>query len=175
MVKKKKKGLDGRVGIVNNLTKGTSKGTAFDKWLKANGVELDPPKESGDLIQDIKNRTVWLQEREKVLEGYMVLYRSMKARGASVYGQLMELDAEILEKKRQLKLEGKSPLDDDSLERAEKRKFEMIKFLDRMKFDIEKTKADLYTKSVLKEDEDVLFTVDAEYAHKRDKDGLHKD
>jgi len=161
-------------GNDNALKKGCDQNTQFNKWLKANGIKLTPPPDTGDFIQDLNNRVRFIKEREKLLEGQIALYKSINARGHTVFGQLMELETDILTRRNNLKQEGKDPIDDKPLQDAEHRRFEMMKFLEKIKFDKDKAAVDFaIRKSTNDKDGDNLFEYDPEYVVKDNE--LHKD
>lgn len=158
-------------GSSNALKKGDNENTQFGKWLRSVGLELPaiPEPNTGSLVEDYKMKALVLKEREKLLEGYIMLYKSIGGRGATALGMLMELDAEILLRKDKVRSMGGDILEDASLQDAEKRKFEIIKFLDKLKFDKEKAYVELIATKADK-DEDFAFEYDAEYVQKVKKD-----
>ena len=154
----------------NAMTTGTTPGTKVREWAEQNGLILPKPEETGDLIKDIQantyNRLCQLEIMEKAVE----LYKVTSARGTRVFDELIALDVDITNRRSKLRSEGIDPLEDKHLQDALALKLDMMKFLEKIKWDKEREYVKLKSEKARSNKEfDDLFTIDAEYAYERDK------
>lgn len=169
MAKKKKKSVleeeDRNVRKSLGPLKNGNHSERFQKFLKRYDLDLPRPKETGDIIQDIKNAIAWREQRAKYLEVIVDFYKSTYARGMQIFDELIDLEDMIMKRRKKLEEEGIDPLEDEALQKALDRKFKMMQYLDKIKFDKEKFYVEQKIKDMkqINDGNDKLFVVEADY------------
>lgn len=129
----------------------------FQGFLKKHGISKKEIArfESGGLTEQMKFKIALLNEYNALTSVLLDYYKSTGARGLSMYDELVNLKSQILEREKYLRDQGKDPLEDTALRIAKNREFEIIKFLERIKFEKEK----IVVEDQLKKDRDsdILF------------------
>lgn len=170
MVKKKRKTSllretvrEGRISA--GLLKHGERSKLFQDFLKRYDLDIPRPKETGDIIQDIKNSIIWREQRAKYLEMIIDYYKSTYARGMQILDEIIQLDTDILKRTKYLESQGIDPLTDKDLMEARKQKFEMMKYLDKIKFEKDKFVIEQKTKDASSSNpsNDKMFVVDIDY------------
>lgn len=136
----------------------------FQDFLKRYDLQLPRPKETGDIIQDIKNAIEWRKRRAEYLSVIVDFYKSTYARGKEMFDELIMLEDMIMKRQKRLEEEGIDPLEDEPLQKAMDRKFKIMQYLDKIKFEKDK----FYTEQKIKDmkrsiGSDNLFVVEADY------------
>jgi len=150
-------------GKPNKLKSGTSEGTQFDRWLKNHGFDIPKPSlpKDSDWLDQLKANIEYVNRRKKYLEGMVEFYKSINARGDSVWDMIMSAESDLMEMRKKLENDGINPMEDKEFQNALKLKFEMIKFLERIKFDKAKAATELQMRKEKDNEEDGdMFTVD---------------
>jgi hypothetical protein len=154
-----------KIGNTNALKVGNmEKDTQFKKFLQEYNLkidDIDTALKDEEFKEELKNKVVLARVNEKYLQSMIELYKSINARGTTMWGELISLENDILERKQYNKLNNINNLEDKHLQKALDRKFEIMKFLDRIKFDKQKALADMKMKQVNRDNnDDDLFTIE---------------
>ena len=169
MAKKRMTAAQRRARTTNALKTGENS-VSFQRWLKANNIEL--PEISQEEIDNLpipeQMKIKWAVHdiRRKKLEQMTSYYRSMGHRGAELNTTLLDLDVKLAERESALKMEGKDPLEDDAWMRANKLKVEIMKQLEKMKYDKDKFMTEQKLKEIHADNDGHLWVVEAEYEEK---------
>lgn len=155
---KEKSKLSGHIG---RLIHG-ERSELFQKWLKKHHLELPDLPQYDDWLQELKARIVWIEIKKRELEYFLEFYRTVGKKGLLVIDELMDLESQIARREMKLIKEGKDPLEDKPLQQAKKRRLELIKFIEKLKWDKEKFYITNELKQAQKHNKD-LFTVETEY------------
>jgi len=130
----------------------------FQNFLKRHGLDSkDLNLEDPNFRERLSLKVALLNEHALQTEALLEYYKSTGARGLSMYDELVNLKGQILERERTLRNDGVDPLTDRALTSAKKREFEIVKFLEGIKYDKEKT--DRQAGVVQMKDADVAFEV----------------
>lgn len=133
----------------------------FQDFLASNGLRYEDYSISDPTFLDkVKLKVCLLREHELRTQLLLEWYHSTGQRGLTMMGELVNLKSQILEREQTLKESEIDPLTDFALQKAKKREFEIVKFLESIEFDREKSQRELNSKS---RDKDHAFIVDAKY------------
>lgn len=141
---------------MNALKTGKTSGR-LQQFLKERGLptheeirkSVMPPSEA--VLKKIELLERYNQELQVILE----YYKSTGERGLTAFDSLVKLNTQILELEEKLQESGENPLESKEYQEALKQKLELMKFLERIKFDKQKAAAEwsLKKEHVEKEDE----------------------
>ena len=165
-LKQREKMSKAKIGNANALKVGNmEKETQFKKFLQEHNLkidDIDTALKEEEFDEKLKNKIVLARVNEKYLQSMIELYKSINARGTTMWGELISLENDILERKQHNNLKGINNLEDRYLQKALDRKIEIMKFLDRIKFDKQKAIADMKMKQANRDNnnDDDLFTVE---------------
>jgi len=152
---------DGRknTSVSNSLIHGRDS-VHFKNFLDKYGITLKSPDAfAPDFVEKMQIKLNLLNEFHEKTNAALLFYKSTGARGLSMLDELVHLRGQILEREQMLVKEGKDPLTDQALQRANSRLFEIVKFLEHIHYDKEKTERIHELKKVDKED-DIIFIRD---------------
>ena len=164
-LKQREKMSKSKIGNTNALKVGNmEKDTQFKRFLQEYNLkidDIDTALKDEEFKEELKNKVVLARVNEKYLQSMIELYKSINARGTTMWGELISLENDILERKQYNKLNNINNLEDKHLQKALDRKFEIMKFLDRIKFDKQKALADMKMKQANRDNnDDDLFTIE---------------
>lgn len=141
-----------------NLQHG-KKSEFFQNWLLKHGLDaksIDPYDPS--FVERLRLKLALLAEYDERTRVLLEFYKSTSARGLTMMDELVNLKAQILAREKQLVEQNIDPLTDRHLQSAKHREFEIIKFLESLKYDKEKTERVIESKKP--SDEDIPFIMD---------------
>jgi hypothetical protein len=150
---------DGRrfSSVSNSITHG-KRSEHFQNFLERYGCTLkDVDTFDPNFSTKFQLKLDLLNEFDQRIKGALLFYKSTGARGLSMLDELVHLRGQILEREKKLVQEGKDPLTDQALQRANSRLFEIVKFLEHIKYDQEKTERIHELKKEENRDDDIIF------------------
>ena len=146
------------ISAVGNPLKHGEKSAYFQEFLKKNGldnqgIDIFEP----DFATKVKLKLDFLNEYSEQTKILLSYYKSTGARGLSMLDRLVNLKSEILAREKYLKEQGIDPLTDRHLKNALESEFEIVKFLEKIKYDREKTELVMNVKNIGKTGDDIAF------------------
>ena len=149
------------VAAVGNPLKHGEKSAYFQDFLKKNGLSKDDLDVFDcDFVTKLKLKLNYLNEYSEQTKILLSYYKSTGARGLSMLDRLVNLKSEILSREKYLTEQGIDPLTDRHLKNALESEFEIVKFLEKIKYDKEKTDLVLNSRDKGKTGDDIVFIRD---------------
>ncbi len=142
----------------------------FQEFLKKHGIKGDPKELAVKDPQELINVLQLMDERDRQIRVYLDYFKSTGARGLALYDQYIMLQTEIAKKEQVMREQGESILDWDDYHKFVKLQLEIVKHLEKMKWDKEKFEQEQTLKraeSAVKLNEDDIFVVDAKFVEEQ--------
>lgn len=147
------------IAMVGNPLKTGDSSPYFQEFCKKYGISKeDLEVRDPSFVDRIKLKLAYLDEHREQCDILLAFYKSTGARGLNMLDRLINLRAEILQREKYLQENGTDPLADRVLMSARRDEFEIVKFLEKIRYDKEKTEMLISTKK--ESDDDIAFIVE---------------
>lgn len=127
----------------------------FQGWLKKKGLPTIEELRQVEVvtIDDMREKVRLLEKYNQETEIILQYFKNVGRRGMEAIDSLGKLHMQLLELEEKLKLQGLNPLESKEYQDALKQKLELMKFLERIKFDKQKAAAEWSLKKQASEDD----------------------